>query len=250
MNIELLYCSYNRREFARQNLASLKANTNWDLVSRVVVYEDGSTDGTAALVSAWASELPVAVEVKDTRLGGPIAIMNHYLRHAAPVFCKMDSDVIVPPGWLDACVTVMDAEPTLDLLGIEPPLSRAPSIRRAMKGAKFPDPRPEQTPGPLRSVPCPTIGGIGLMRAAAFEGHTLTPYAVYGGFTTWQTAHARVRKGWIAPALKLFLLDRLIEEPWISLSHQYMQQGWQRDWTRYDPKDKDALWGWWTPVAV
>lgn len=92
---------------------------------------------------------------------------------------------------------------------------------------------------------CDAIGGVGLMRRSAFGKQRMKPHSTYGGFTDWQIAHPEVTKGWIVPPLKLFLLDRLPLEPWASLSKRYIEEGLQRPWTNYEPKDADALWSWW-----
>lgn len=194
--------------------------------------------------------------------------MNDYVARADPadVVAKIDNDVIVPPGWLDACHAVMEAHPDLDLLGIEPPASRVPhfpGMRRSptpeleeskivgghytdgeLVNGKYTD---EWVPG---YAPCPSIGGIGLMRTKAFlVNEPIKPDGIYGGFTSWQIAHPRIRKGWIVPPLQLFLLDRLPERPWSDLSRVYEARGWQRPWQKYPASAKDALWGWWTPVG-
>src|SRR5580704_10732564 len=96
----------------------------------------------------------------------------------------------------------------------------------------------------LGYVPCSSIGGIGVMRRRAFDGRPLTPDGKYGGFEAWQKAHPEVVRGWIRPALKLFLLDRLPMEPWRSLSTQYEALGWQRHWNTYR-LGASHLWDWW-----
>jgi hypothetical protein len=72
----------------------------------------------------------------------------------------------------------------------------------------------------------------------------MVPHGTYGGFTDWQLLHKEVRKGWILPPLKVFLLDRLPMEPWASLSRKYIAAGDQRPWANYKPADAH-LWSWW-----
>ena len=57
MAVELLFLAWNRLEFTSRSWAWLVAHTNWELVSKVVVYDDDSTDGT----DFWLSEQIVAL---------------------------------------------------------------------------------------------------------------------------------------------------------------------------------------------
>ena len=213
--IEILYLAKGRPEFTKASCAALH----------------GNTDGRKAIVHTFSC------------YDSPIEAMAAFIPGTSEVFAKIDNDVIVPPGWLETCLAVMEANPRLELLGIEPPLSRNASPR----------PRPidpaETSPGPLGYCPCEAIGGIGLMRRSAFESRPpMVPHSVYGGFTDWQLKHKPVC-GWIAPPLKVFLLDRLPIEPWASLSKSYIAQGQQRFWQNYKPEDHE-LWDWWLNTTV
>src|SRR6185437_7799659 len=119
--IDILYLAKGRPEFTAASLAALKANTDWSKVRAVWVFTDGADDlpSFGGLVNC----------VRDGRVhGGPVAIMNHYLSGpGAEIFAKIDNDCIVPPGWLDQSLAVMEAHPELALLGIEPPASRTPA---------------------------------------------------------------------------------------------------------------------------
>lgn len=254
--IDILFLSRNRREFTRASLSALLANTNWNLVRELYVYDDFSTDGTTELFADVGrpfdggsdcrrrieGRVPISRICPVERWGSPVAIMNVFMsrENTCPIFCKLDSDVICPPGWLDAALPVMESHPELDLLGIEPPVSRTASPWPT-RGCV---PTPELDGCYEGFAPCDAIGGVGLMRRSAFAGGDLKPNGMYGGFTAWQLAHPEVRKGWIVPPLKVFLLDRLPIPPWSSLSRQYIAAGEQRPWTNYDPKDS-ALWEWW-----
>lgn len=216
--VDILFPVFNRSEFATAAIEALERNTDWQR-ARLLVHE-------------------------DLRGVGPVAIMNDYLsRPGSDVFVKIDSDTIVPPGWFEAGLAVMEAHPELGLLGIEPPASRtaAPWSRERV-------PAPELAmPGGRGYAPCESIGGIGFMRRSAFFGReTMRPHGFHGvgGFTDWQRRHPEIIKGWILPPRKVFLLDRLPVEPWASLSKGYIQKGWQRPWTNYSPADSE-LWDWW-----
>jgi GT2 family glycosyltransferase len=225
--MEIFFLSHNRREFTEATIKALLANTDWGRVSSVSLYDDNSTDGTAELVEHLARRFPSPATVKHVNLGGPVACMNDYVTTRKPeMFCKIDSDTMVPPGWLGDCLSVMERHPWLDILGIEAmrPAAVAPYSRDIDEVAH--------------------IGGIGLMRGRVFQYSLPRPDGRFG-FTAWQEQHPTARKAWLRPALPVFLLDRLPMEPWASLSREYVAKGWQRHWPPYGEKDSH-LWEWWT----
>jgi len=246
MSFDIVYLAFNRVEFTRASLDALLQHTCWGAVSRMIIYDDGSTDGALDLAARWINrhDYLTNMELRRTRLGNPVAVMRDYLENAAELFVKIDSDTILPPDWDKACLSVMQKHEELDLLGIEPPASRTRPPWSNGKPLVNPE---ELRDGPLRYVRCNSIGGIGMMRRRAFEDRPLlNPHGTYGGFTDWQIRHQPgLVCGWIAPPLNAFLLDRMPIEPWASLSRQYIDAGWQRPWRNYDVKDS-GLWGWWT----
>ncbi len=224
--VDILYLAYNRLEFTRASLTALRDNTDWSRVRNLWLFDDGSTDGTLDLLEDFAASCHVASYVVQTAHKSPVAIMNQFLsntRHKpAPWFIKIDNDVVLPPGWLPDCLDVLRRNPHVDLLGIE---------------AKHP-----VGAGPREPVETDHIGGVGLMRTAAFS--ELPVAAGRLGFSDWQIKH-QVVKAWLNPALPVILLDRLPFAPWANLSAQYEAKNWQRPWRRYTEADK-ALWEWWT----
>lgn len=248
VKVDIVFPSSSRPEFSAMSLAALAVNTNWDLVRRLIIYTDGAT-----MREGFVAREPIPIELLEydhEAHGGPVAIMLAYLDRpdVAEIFAKIDNDVVVPPGWLDAAVSVMARHPELDLLGIEPPLSRTPAPWASSKRPRPPAPELDGPPG-LHNycgyALCDSIGGVGLMRSRAFAGRDrMRPHATYGGFTDWQQRNADVTKGWILPPLSLFLLDRLPFEPWLGLSRRYIDGGVQRPWTNYGP-EASSLWEWW-----
>lgn len=251
MSVEILYLAKNRLEFTKASFECLLENTNWGLVSRLVVYDDNSIDGSAEWIIERLKKFTTPFEMRFSNLGGPASIMSNYLmKSKADIFAKIDNDVMVPPGWLDKCLIPMNyEEPQLDLLGIEPWMSRTPHYL----GSK-PVVHPEldgiamklaEITGDPQYARCDSIGGIGLMRRSAFLKYpNLVQHSIYGGFTEWQLSHRDIVKGWMVPPLNVFLLDRMPIEPWRSLSVDYISKGWQRPWTNY-PID-NPFWSWYT----
>lgn len=224
--IDLLYLAHNRREFTQASMPALLANTDWRFVRRLLIYDDDSTDGVTEYLQGLI--YPVAHELRRAAFGGPVAVMNDYLVGMSPtertMFAKIDSDTMVPRGWLAQSLQVMNQHPEVALLGIE-------AFHRVV------------TERLERSYePAAHIGGIGVMRAGAFV--TLPRPDGRFGFTAWQEKTPAAGRGFIKPSLPVFLLDRLPREPWLSLSREYVARGWQRAWGPYGESDRD-LWSWW-----
>lgn len=233
--IDILYLAHNRREFTEATIAALRKNTDWSLVRSVMLYDDRSTDGAREFLAE--QKFPVETHFRPGNYGGPAAVMNDAICsvHPEAMIAKLDSDTMVPPGWLGDCVGVMRANPNLDLLGIEAHYEVEPAPR-------------------VRSfAPAEYIGGIGLMRCSAFT--TLPrPNQRFYGFTAWQTCtlvptgfggKRPVAPGWLKPSLPVFLLDRMPLDPWVEINARYVAEKWQRPWPKYDPVKHAYLWEWW-----
>jgi len=241
VQIDIVFPNFNRLAFAQHALRLLVRNTNWSLVRRLKLYDDGSTDGTADLLACfakWANHVLIPTDFIPGPFEGPVSIMNAHLRSldaggADPdvVMAKIDNDTCVPPGWLDACVELMKAEPAIDLLGIEafsPPVPYAPGQKRYMQ-------------------PSSHIGGIGLMRVRCFgpPRRPLQPRGIAGrfGFTEWQHDNPDVIRGWLTPALPVVLLDHVPRVIWREMAELYVRKGWSRAWGCYG-EDTRASWEW------
>ena len=219
--IDIMYLKKGREEFTAASDRSIDQNTNGELVR---------------------------IKWNFTEATSPVQAMNDFLDYAdkyggEPIFAKLDNDVIVPPGWVEAAIGVMDAHPELDILGLEPWQSRTPAPWSKDKPVEAPD---KNWIGGAGYVPVSSVGGIFLARRSAFRRSRPKAEGKYGGFTSWQNLHPEIVKGWIVPPLKLFLLDRLPIEPWASLSKEYIAHGEQRYWTPYT-MEQSALWSWWKP---
>jgi glycosyltransferase involved in cell wall biosynthesis len=242
---DILFLARNRLAYTRASVETLLRNTNWHLVRKIWIYDDGSTDGTREYLEA--AKFPVETNrVTGFRFGGPVAVMRNFLTNpnVPEIFTKIDNDVLVPPQWLDMCMAVIATHGELDLLGIEPPESRTPHYPGGMRSA-VPEYTGPYVGGRVGYAPCTSIGGIGMMRTATVRRHAdLQGHSVYGGFTEWQIRHAEVCKGWIVPPIDVVLLDRLPVEPWQTLSREYVINGWQRSWTSY--ATDNPYWRWFT----
>ena len=235
--LEILYLAWNRLEFTTATWAWMKAHTNWDHDSRLVVYDDGSEDGTLEFLREnvkpfrhHGREIDAELRVSDLR--SPPAIMNHYLATTeADLFVKLDSDIALPGGWLEKLLAVMEQHPELELLGME-----AGMVAMQGRDGKIVE---------YGIEPCTHIGGVGMMRVSAFRSRPEIPsrIATRLGFTEWQNRYDPSR-AWITPDLEVPQLDRLPFEPWVSLSEQYVEKGWNREWSKYDEKWMAPYWRW------
>lgn len=226
---DIIYLAWNRLEFTKATFLTMLENTSWEDVHRLLVYDDGSEDGTTEWLAEAVNESPVEARFYDhLRKRSPVAVMNHYLDHTSSVmFAKIDNDIMLPPGWLGTMLDVMERNPDLQLLGME--AGRTPD-------AEFSD------------VPYVTgashIGGVGLMRTWAFRCRPRPQPAGRFGFTEWQH-HYRPELGWVTPDLPVSSLDRIPFDPWAGYSDYYVRKGWQRNWPRYDENGDASYWSWW-----
>jgi glycosyltransferase involved in cell wall biosynthesis len=231
--IDLLYVSFNRLEYTRRSFTQLLKNTDWSLVARLFLADDGSEDGTREwLEDAAAFDVDMPAEFLPSPFGGPVAAANLYLDHATPgveTFAKIDNDTVTPPGWLPEMLRLMDEHPEIDLLGMAPRIGP-----------------PQPCPYPERGIEyAPWVDGNGLWRHRTFDEDRPTPEGGNGrfGFTEWQGNREQIIKAWATPDLPVFQLDGLPFEPWLSLAERYVQNGWQRRWPTFDP-DATAYWDW------
>jgi len=225
--VDVMFPACNRLEFTRETFGALLTNTDWSLVNELHVYDDGSVDGTRQWLAERMADVPCRSRLVDTRWGSPVLAMGQFIESAtAPMLAKVDNDAMMPPGWLRDSLEVFARHPDLDFLGIE---------------ALYPvDP---QRGIPRTFTPSPWISGLGLYRRQAFQASRPAAFQKYYGLEEWQQEQGPgLVRGWITPALPVFLLDRCPFEPWLSLTERYIARGWMRPWFKHDPEC--ALWTW------
>jgi len=249
---DILYLANNRPEFTAASLEALVANTDWNLVGKLIIYFDypqEAKDGFLGIMMCLSMNgLPPqthhgqSTEIVFSSFGGPVGVMLDFLErtknHTSEYFIKIDNDFVVPPGWLGAVNSIL-AYQDWDLLGLEARHGEESSkhSRHAIRVTKD-----------RSTTRADFIGGVGAMRYAVFERFPdLKAHEKYFGFGIWQGKHMEVSKAWIDPPLRCFLLDHLPFEPWKSISEEYTKAGIQRRQWGYYGEEHSKLWSWWEP---
>jgi glycosyltransferase involved in cell wall biosynthesis len=107
--IDVLIPAYNAVATLDAALASMAAQTVADI--RILVVDDGSTDGTPDLLASWASRDP-RVEVLRKTNGGIVEALNHGLAQCTAEFvARFDADDIAYPQRLGAQLEFLRANP-------------------------------------------------------------------------------------------------------------------------------------------
>lgn len=226
--IDLIFPAHNRLEFTREAWDALVENTDWELVDKLSVYSVASADGVQDFLKiATANFKKAPVSFANIPLTQIVELQtNHIAKSTSYYVGKIDNDAIVSPGWLRIALGVMERNPDLSFLGIE-----------AMNPVKaVPD-------GEYTYSPADFISGLFVARRSAFAGSKPQYYGKYYGWEEWQQEKVpHLKRGWINPALPIFLLDRVPYEPWMGISQMYEKNGWQRPSYRYLPDC--TIWDW------
>ena len=89
-----------------ETLASIAAQADGRPME-IIVVEDGSQDGSAALLRSLAGTYPLTVVTGPGR--GAAAAVNAGVRLAShPIICQVDQDVVLERGWMATLVDALD----------------------------------------------------------------------------------------------------------------------------------------------
>lgn len=229
-SVDIIVPNRNRLEFAQKTLEVLERNTDWFLVRKLYLYDDQSTDGTREFIEERAKTMPAETEVVSGIFNSPYCcLLDCVAKSEADLICKIDNDCLMPFGWLNCGIGVMDRNPDLDLLGIGYRDEPTPHSGDVLYGYKV----------------APFIGGVGVLRHSVLKDLPLEVLPAQNWRGIWQQ---EMKVGWLSPSMQVCLLDWVPWAPWVDHSERYERLGWQRRWGRYQ-KDDMRMWDWWRPDA-
>jgi mycofactocin glycosyltransferase len=96
----------NGEVYLSETLASIAAQADGRPME-IIVVEDGSRDGSTALLESLTHIAPLRV-VAGPRRGAAAAVNAGVMLAAHPVICQVDQDVVLEPGWMAALVAALD----------------------------------------------------------------------------------------------------------------------------------------------
>lgn len=139
--VSIVMPTYNAEPFIADAINSVLAQTypNWELL----IVNDGSTDGTAAVIERYRHPRIRVFHQANTGIGGA---RNLALDHArGTLLCTLDSDDVLPPESLSLRVDVMLREPGIDIVdGIVMVMDRGlTNVLRIFRPSFTGDPHPE-----------------------------------------------------------------------------------------------------------
>lgn len=100
--------SFNKREDVRLNLEGIRAQTvKFD---RVVVVDNASSDGTAAMIRSDFPEVTL-VEMPNPAYGACETFNIGFASAGCEFVAILDDDVVLPPNWVEAMLAKFETEP-------------------------------------------------------------------------------------------------------------------------------------------
>lgn len=109
MKVDVVLCTFNGERFLAAQLESIERQTRRP--DRVLVFDDGSTDGTLRVLEAFAPRLPLMVSTNSVRLG-PSGNFSQALGHAhGDIVFLCDQDDLWRPRKVQAVLDVFDSRP-------------------------------------------------------------------------------------------------------------------------------------------
>ncbi len=101
VDLSVIICTYNRSDQLERLCTSLDRLDDPDGASwEVIIVDNNSTDGTAAVVDAWVRRSPRFRSVREVRQGKSYALNAGIAAARGAILAFTDDDVTVDPGWL------------------------------------------------------------------------------------------------------------------------------------------------------
>jgi len=124
MNIQLIIPAHNEEAFLAQTLTSLVTQTLQP--KKIVVVNDGSTDGTQDLIDSFSAKHPFITSVTDnspSKHEPGSKVINAFYRGfemldgSFDVICKFDADLIFPQNYLEKISELFQSNPKIGMAG-------------------------------------------------------------------------------------------------------------------------------------
>ncbi len=166
--ISIIIPAFNQLEYCRQCVYSVRANT--ERAHRLILVDNGSTDG----VSEFFDAVPEAVVVHAPENRGFAGGVNLGLDHAEGHVLLLNSDTLVPPGWLARLETALLRHSNVGIIG---------PVSNCAAGA-------QQVPGPasaeLQAITAYAEELAGTKAGAAREATRLVGFCMMIREAAWQ----------------------------------------------------------------
>ncbi len=106
MKCDLILPVWNQLEYTKACLSSLFATV--DVPSRLIVIDNGSTDGTAAYLSQLKAPSLIKMDVvtNSANLGYGGAVNQGFKMSESPFVCVLNNDTVFGSGWLTAMIDI------------------------------------------------------------------------------------------------------------------------------------------------
>jgi glycosyltransferase involved in cell wall biosynthesis len=109
MKVDVVLCTFNGERFLAAQLESIERQTRKP--DRVRVFDDGSTDGTLAVLAEFKSRLPLDVSVNASRLGASQNFSQALARTDADMVFLCDQDDVWRPDKVAVQLALLDGNP-------------------------------------------------------------------------------------------------------------------------------------------
>lgn len=112
--VDVVIPVFNKAEYTKACLESLE-RTRGETAFRIIVVDNGSTDGTAELLDAWSDRATI---VRPGENLGFAKGNNLGASHGtSPFVLFLNNDTVAEPGWLDRLAETMTANPDVGIAG-------------------------------------------------------------------------------------------------------------------------------------
>ncbi len=124
--VDVIVCVHNALHFVRGCLDAVVQNTPRRGV-RVIIVNDGSDEPTSTHVRRFAERYTFITLIENTEAQGYTRAANRGLRASTAAYAiLLNSDAVVPPGWIDRILECGESDERIGVIG---PLSNAASYQ-------------------------------------------------------------------------------------------------------------------------